>query len=147
MHCSLLKRILIRINTLFVIHNVFQLVLLVDYLQKTTVRLFHLSVRNLKHVGISTWCCVVIIISVTHFHVKSNSWDQESPELPTDHYLQHIGHSSLLLDPLLRNSQWRSYSSTFQYFMESKGSLQCSQEPSTGPYRARSIQYIPSHTI
>jgi hypothetical protein len=31
--------------------------------------------------------------------------------------------------------------------MEPEGSLPCSQEPSTGPYSARSIQSIPSHPI
>jgi hypothetical protein len=45
----------------------------------------------------------------------------------------------------LKNRQWCSYSRISQHFMEPEGSLQCSQEPSTGPYpeRDRSSPYHP----
>jgi hypothetical protein len=37
-------------------------------------------------------------------------------------------------EPFLRSRQLLSYSRISQHFMESEGSLPCSQEPSTGPY-------------
>jgi hypothetical protein len=37
-------------------------------------------------------------------------------------------------EPFLTSCQFRSYSRTSQHFMETGGSLPCSQEPSTGPY-------------
>jgi hypothetical protein len=37
-------------------------------------------------------------------------------------------------EPFLRSRQLCSYSGTSQYFIEPECSLQCSQEPSTGPY-------------
>jgi hypothetical protein len=37
-------------------------------------------------------------------------------------------------EPFWRSRQFCSYSRISQHFMEPEGSLQCSQEPSTGPY-------------
>jgi hypothetical protein len=50
------------------------------------------------------------------------------------------------VEPFLRSRQLCSYSSISQYFMESEGSLPCSQEPSTGPY-PQTDQYSPYHPI
>jgi hypothetical protein len=37
-------------------------------------------------------------------------------------------------EPILRNCQLCSHSRTSQHFKEPKGTISCSQEPSTGPY-------------
>jgi hypothetical protein len=46
----------------------------------------------------------------------------------------------------LRSRQFCSYSRTSQHFMESEGSLPCSQEPSTDPY-PEPDQFNPRHSI
>jgi hypothetical protein len=48
--------------------------------------------------------------------------------------------------PFLRNRQLYSYSRASQHFMELEGSLQGSQEPSTGPY-PEPDQSKPHHPI
>jgi hypothetical protein len=50
-------------------------------------------------------------------------------------------------ESFLRSHQSLNYSRISQHFMESVGSLLCSQEPSTDLYRVRWIQSIPLHHI
>jgi hypothetical protein len=49
-------------------------------------------------------------------------------------------------EPVLRSRQLCSPSGTPQHFMEPEGSIQCSQEPSTGPY-PEPYQSTPFHPI
>jgi hypothetical protein len=49
-------------------------------------------------------------------------------------------------EPLLRSCQLCSHSRNSQHFMEPKGSLPCSQEPSAGPY-PEPDQSTPSHPL
>jgi hypothetical protein len=49
-------------------------------------------------------------------------------------------------EPILRSCQLCSYLRTSQHFMEPEGSLQCSQEPSNGPY-SEPDQSNPYHPI
>jgi hypothetical protein len=58
----------------------------------------------------------------------SPSLDRSSARQTGAHSLTHG------VEPFLRSSQFCSYSKTSQHFMEPKGSLPCSQEPSIGPY-------------
>jgi hypothetical protein len=62
---------------------------------------------------------------------------------PVFHGVNSLTHGA---EPFLRNHQLCSYSRTSQNFIEPEGSLQYSQEPSTGPY-PEPDQSNPSHLI
>jgi hypothetical protein len=57
----------------------------------------------------------------------------------------HLTNELHWAEPFLRSRQLHSHSRISQHFMETEGSLPCSQEPSTGPYPAAE-QSSPVHT-
>jgi hypothetical protein len=61
-------------------------------------------------------------------------YNQSKISLRSQHPTSTSSLQTLGAEPCLRSRQLRSYSRTYKHFMEPEGSLQRSQQPSTGPY-------------